>query len=81
MIEARYKAAMDQLAPHERVARSMEMFNWVRQWLGRQIVAEKGALPEERLRWEVALRLYGREPGPRRLIESVLSRMTADVSR
>lgn len=79
MIEERYQAAIDGLSPRERVARGMAMFDWARAWIGRQIVAERGPLPTERLRWEVALRLYGDEPGPRRLIERVLARMGGDV--
>lgn len=81
MIEARYQADVDRLTPRERVARGMAMFDWARQWIGRQVIAEHGEMTEERLRWEVALRLYGREPGPRRLIEGLLARMGEDVSR
>lgn len=80
MIEERYQAAIDRLSPRERIARGMAMFDWTRGWIGRQIVAERGPLTPERLRWEVALRLYGDEPGPRRLIEGILDRVGRDVS-
>lgn len=79
MIEPRYQAAMDALAPHERVARGLAMFDWARGWIERQIVAERGPLPRERLRWEVALRLYGDEPAARQLIERHLAGMSRDV--
>lgn len=79
MIEERYRAEIDRLSPRERIARGMAMFDWARGWLERQIVAERGPMPPDRLRWEVALRLYGNEPGPRQLIERVLNGMDRDV--
>lgn len=80
MIEERYRADIDRLAPRERIARGIAMFDWARAWIGRQIVAERGAMPQERLRWEVALRLYGGEPGVRRLIERAMDGLSRDVS-
>jgi len=78
-IEATYQAAIDRLTPAERVARGMAMLDWSRRWLGRQIVAERGPLPERRLRLEVALRLYGSEPATCRLIERALAETGRDV--
>lgn len=80
-IEERYQTEVDRLTPRERIARGIAMFDWARGWLERQIVAERGPMTKERLRWEVALRLYGDEPGPRRLIEKFLDGMGRDVSR
>jgi hypothetical protein len=76
VIESRYQEAIDALTPAERVARSAAMFAWTREQIGRQIVAEQGAMDAEPLKWKVALRLYGNEPIVRRLIE----RKLADVS-
>ena len=73
MIQERYRAEIDGLSPRERIARGIAMFDWARGWIGRQIVAERGAMTPERLRWEVALRLYGSEPGARRLIERAMN--------
>ncbi|MDP7018520.1 MAG: hypothetical protein QGG36_22165 [Pirellulaceae bacterium] len=44
--------------------------------LARQIVSEMGSISDERLKWEIALRLYGADRAVRRMIEGKL----ADVS-
>ena len=75
-IEKLYQEAIDALTPAQRVARSAAMFAWTRDQIARQIVAEQGATDSERLKWQVALRLYGNEPTVRRLIQ----RKLADVS-
>ncbi len=72
-IESQYQDSIDALSPAERVARSAAMFVWTREQIARQIVAEEGELDAETLKWKVALRLYGNEPGVRRLIEQKLS--------
>ncbi len=75
-VERLYQEAIDALTPAERVARSAAMFAWTRGLIARQIVAEQGATDSERLKWQVALRLYENEPIVRRLIQ----RKFADVS-
>lgn len=67
---------MDALEGKERVARAMAILQWARQMLARQIVSELGALSEERLRWEVAARLYGLDDPVQKWIHTRL----ADVS-
>jgi hypothetical protein len=78
-IDDAYAAAIARLTPAEKIARSMAMLDWSRRWMGRQIVAESGPLPDRRLRWEVALRLYGSEPATCRLIETAIAAMGHDV--
>ncbi len=73
MIESEYRDRIDALTPAERVARSAALFAWTRDQIARQILAEQGAMDAERLKWLVALRLYGREPSARRLIQRKLS--------
>lgn len=75
-VELAYRKQIASMTPAERVARSAAMFEWTRQMLARQIVAEHGELSAEALKWHIALRLYIGEPGVRRLIE----RKLADVS-
>jgi hypothetical protein len=75
-IELEYRNRMDALLPSQRVARCMAMLKWTREMLARQIVAESGPMSGERLRWTVALRLYGSDPVTRQMIE----RKLADVS-
>ncbi|MGI9470759.1 MAG: hypothetical protein ACR2NZ_04450 [Rubripirellula sp.] len=76
-IEREYQSRLDAMSPAERVSRSAAMLTWTCEQLARQITKEKGQIPDETLKWHVALRLYGNEPGVRRLIEQRL----ADVSR
>ncbi len=75
-IEIEYQSRMAALTGAERVARSSALLKWSREMIARQITAEKGPLPEERLKWEVALRLYGSDRVARPMIERIL----ADVS-
>ena len=75
-VEQAYQDQIKAMTPAERVARSAAMFQWTREQLARQIVAESGPMPPERLKWLVALKLYGGEPEVRAMIE----RKLADVS-
>ncbi len=75
-IELEYQRRTDAMTAAERVARSAAMFQWTRDQLARQITSESGEMPDEVLRLRVALRLYGREPEVRNMIE----RKLADVS-
>jgi len=61
-VEEEYQARMAALTPAQRVARSVEMFNMMRESIGRQVIAELGEMSYERMRWEVALRMYATEP-------------------
>lgn len=72
-VEAEYRSRMDALSPRERVERSMAMLKWARDLLARQVVSELGAVSEDRLKWEVALRLYRADPVCCRMIERELT--------
>ena len=73
-IESLYQQCIDAMSPAERVARSAAMFQWTREQIARQIKAQHhGPLSKERLKWLVALRLYGNEPVVRKLIENELA--------
>jgi hypothetical protein len=48
------------------------MFVWARGLIGRQILASRGPLSAERLKWETAMRLYGADATSRRLIQRML---------
>ena len=75
-IEARFRDVQDALPVHARVARAAAMFAWARGLIGREIVARRGPLPAERLKWETAMRLYGSDANTRQMIQ----RMLDDVS-
>jgi hypothetical protein len=76
-IEQEYQSRMGALSGKERIARALSLLAWSRQMTARQILADRGEMSERRLKWEVALRLYGSDPTVRRMIESEM----ADVSR
>jgi len=75
-IESEYQRRIDALSGKERVARSMAMLQWTRDVLARQIVAKSGAISEDKLRWEVARRLYSSDQA----ICAMIDRKLADVS-
>lgn len=75
-IEQLYQSAIDKMLPRERVARSVELFNWSREFIGRQVRAENPDASLEKLKLLVALRMYGSEPGMKKLIESLLANVS-----
>ena len=75
LIDQQYHERIDAMTPKERVARAAEMFQWARETIARQIVAEVGPISNERLKWLVAQRQYGAEPGGRAMIERMLDRV------
>jgi hypothetical protein len=77
IIEQHYQSRMRMLSAKERVDRCAAMFQWTRELLGRQIVAESGPMSVVRLKWEVAKRLYGAD----RAAIAMIERKLADVSR
>ncbi|MFT7643272.1 MAG: hypothetical protein ACI9G1_005037 [Pirellulaceae bacterium] len=75
-IEQQYEFAMDSLTPKQRVARSTAMLKWTREMIARQILSEVGPMSDERLKLEVAKRLYcGRS-----MTTAMIDRMLANVS-
>ncbi len=79
-VEETYQTALDRLPPVERIARGMAMLDWTRRCIGRQTVAEKESMPAERLRLEVARRLYRSEPATCRLIDAAIVNLDNHVS-
>jgi hypothetical protein len=75
LVEQKYLEGIDALTPMERVARASTMFQWARETIARQIVAESGPMSSERLKWLVAMRQYGSDPVTRAMIERMLERV------
>ena len=73
-VEFEYRARIDAMSVSERVGRAEALFNWSRDYLARAILAARGPMSDEDLRWEVALRQYGAEPATKRLIEALRTR-------
>ena len=75
-VEQQYQSRMDSLSPKERVARCAAMLKWARGLIARQVIDELGEMSAERLKWEVARRMYGADSAARAIID----RKLADVS-
>ena len=75
-IEERYWSKLDALTGTERIERSMAMASWSRQMIARQIESAIGPVSPERLKWEVALRIYGGEDQVRGWIEGKLKHVS-----
>ena len=73
-VEREYRTRIASMTAAERVRRAEELFEWSRDFLARSILAEAGPLPEDRLKWEVALRQYGSDPATRALIDELRDR-------
>ena len=76
-LEVRFRAVQDALPPHVRVARAAAMFAWARDLIGRDIVARTGPVSDARLKWEIALRLYGSDAASRAMIQRMLDHVSA----
>lgn len=76
VVQQKYEELIDAMPVHVKVARAAQVFQWSRDWIMRQILAEKGPMSEERLRLEIALKMYGHEESFRQLIEKALSHVS-----
>jgi len=68
-----YQNAVDSMTPREKIARSIGMFNWSREFIGRQIQEANPGSSPERLKLLVALQIYGVDTDMRILIEGLLA--------
>lgn len=75
-IELAYQRQIRSMTPAERVARSAAMFQWTREQIARQVLAQQGPMDAESLKWMVALRLYRNEPAVREMIERKLGHVS-----
>jgi hypothetical protein len=73
-IELEYRRRIDAMSVVERIRRTEALFNWSRDYIGRSIVAARGSISDEDLKWEVALRQYGADPSARKLIDGLRGR-------
>jgi hypothetical protein len=73
-VDLEYRARIDAMSVVERVRRAEALFNWSRDFLARSILATRGTMPDEQLKWEVALRQYGSHPEFRELIDELRTR-------
>ena len=71
-VETIYQSQIAEMTGAEKIARSAAMFEWTRGMVARQIESTTGPLSAERMKWEVALRIYGDDPTTRSMIERIL---------
>jgi hypothetical protein len=71
-VALKYQERIDTLTPRERVARSTSIFQWTREAIARQIVADLGPISPEKLKWLVAMRQYGADRTTEKMIQKVL---------
>lgn len=71
-VELKYQERIDTMTPKERVARAASLFQWTRETIARQIVAQSGPMDSEQLKWLVAMRQYGADKATRAMIQKVL---------
>ncbi len=76
VVQQRYQELIDAMPVHVKVARAAQMFAWSRDWIMRPVLAEKGMMSEERLRLEIAMKMYGHEESVRQLIEKALAHVS-----
>ena len=72
-IDSLYQTAVDSMRPCEKIARSVGLFNWSREFIARQVKAANPAASDEKLKLLVALELYGGDSTARKLIEGLLA--------
>ena len=78
MIEALYQRAIDEMPALQKMARVEGFLCWTRNLMARQIRAELGeGVSEERVRWEVALRMYQSDARMEQLIREQIARVSA----
>ncbi len=73
-IELEYRARIDAMSVVDRIRRTEVLFNWSRDYLVRSIVAARGQMSKDDVKWEVALRQYGADPATRELIDELRDR-------
>ena len=71
-VESLYQNAVDSMTPCEKIARSVGLFNWSREFIGREIQTANPNASSERLKLLVALRMYAGDARTRALVESLL---------
>lgn len=78
MVEALYQRAIDEMPALQKMARVEGFLYWTRNLMARKIRAELGeGGSEERVKWEVALRMYQSDPRMEQLIREQIVRVSA----
>ena len=77
MVESLYQQAIDEMPALQKMARVESFLYWTRNLIARTVRAELGdGVSEERVKWEVALRMYQSDPRMERLIREQIARVS-----
>jgi hypothetical protein len=71
-VEQKYQQRIDAMTPKERVACATSLFQWTRETIACQIIAESGPMPFNQLKWLVAMRQYGSDKTTREMIQKAI---------
>ncbi len=71
-IDFLYQRSVSAMTAREKIAKAIELFNWSREFIGREIRKSHPNASDERLKLLVALRMYGTDEKTRELIEDLL---------
>jgi len=78
IVESAYQQGIDSMTPAERMARVESFLHWTRDLIARQVTQELGEeISDERLKCEIALRMYDSDPRVERLIREHLARVSS----
>lgn len=72
-VETLYRSSISSMSPREKVAKSIGLFNWSRDFISREIRKSNPGASPERLKLLVALRMYGSDMKARKMIEGLLA--------
>ena len=75
-VESEYRERIEAMSVAERIQRAEVLFGWSRDYLARSIIAARGPMSDDDLKWEVALRQYGANPDTTKLINELRSRVS-----
>ena len=75
-IEKEYQKRISAMSPKEKMARMAAMTAWARQTMARQIRDDLGPeVSDERIKWLVAMKIYGSNPQTSALVQRMLDRV------
>jgi hypothetical protein len=78
MVEDRYQQAIDEMPALQKMARVEGFLYWTRELIARRVRAELGEdTSDERVKWEVALRMYQADARMEQLIREQIARVSA----
>ena len=78
LVEDAYHQALDAMPPLQKMARVEAFLSWTRNLMARQARTALGStVSEDRVRWEVALRMYDSNPVIARLIQEQIARVSS----